>query len=68
MKNINRVANLKNFVRLFGKDGRQIGMVTLSDAKKLAKKQSAILIKIAETNSESIWSMVDRPKRGGKPN
>ena len=59
---INRLTKPKNFVRVIGKDGRQIGIMALSDARKVAKLESAILVKIAEASSESIWRMTDRPK------
>jgi translation initiation factor IF-3 len=68
MQSINRIADFKKLIRLIGKDGRQIGLVTLSSARKLAKKQSASLVKITETSSPSIWRMTDRPKPGKKSN
>ena len=65
---INRLTKPKNFVRVIGTDGRQIGVMALGDAKRVGKNESAILVKIAETSSESIWRMTDRPKAGRKSN
>lgn len=66
MKATNRVFRPKNFVRVIGKDGRQVGIMALSEVKRVAKKESAILVKITKTSSESIWRMIDRPKAGRK--
>ena len=53
------LAELQKPARVIGKDGRQLGIMNLSDAIKIAESEAAELVKISQTTSPMVYRMVD---------
>ena len=57
------LAEFQREVRVIGADGRQLGIMNLSDAMKIADRERLDLIKITQTASPPVYRMVQqKPK------
>ena len=53
-------ADPQKFVRLIDVDGNQLGIMTLAEAKKIARSQQLELIDIASTITPPIYRLLER--------
>jgi len=56
------LSDLQQHIRLIGVDGKQRGIMTLSEAMKIADAERAELVRITQTTSPLIYRLIKRSK------
>jgi translation initiation factor IF-3 len=54
------LGDLQQHIRLIGVDGKQRGIMTLSEAMKIADDERAELVRIPQTTSPLIYRLIER--------